>query len=1110
MKTNLFVRLVCLVTAVAFLSTSSVWAAPIARADRESAQSALAQKGVDKRFPLKTAEEILEEQVALNNIFDSAYNTVIKDLKTKKSIDEINKTLTEEIEKKFAELNKPKTDKGEKLKYELVLGGITARVVERDGERTLAFISIPFCNVNTKNFYMYVIRDEKTLITDEDKTVLEKFPVMLDKSKPGLIVEVRKIFEPKDLALLKKWKEIAKLGADLNILSIISNRNGRASISTNISIVIVVITAFFLAYMALHGIKMLAGERAAASKAQIEAQIIKREAVKPVTGSFDLGEGGNVASFSISDAIARMALRVYFSDKENMPPRLISPFIEYPFEVDILRCRASLTGGKDILVVDRSIPVTDEKSKQLAEQKQSLIRAICIHDHNTGEIENLSGYDSTEDAAAALKRYTTLGGTNSIDPPRINFSADGKIARLMSPVPENCILVDLINKKILRESSSAVLRSDHPFSQGVVGAFVSVAGDEVNFTEGELVDGVRTINIETNSKSALSNSSQMFTLDPDLSVSLETPRVREISLQRVLGSGKVWVTIYVEDASGQRMRGVRCVVPVTDTMQKIVLPPLPPLPGGKLIARGVSIEGAGKNIIRVAGNGVIPLPAAETGSVIVESRDGAGKLRRTRISSMTDPHLFDMHIDASWFATPAVEIGGKLEAAMSPAAAKFLPAGEPGVVITDPKRLEKLNGILDKVKAQAEKFLNRANIENYYNLSEAKNRPKYKKLADEGKTDDDIRDALIAGLIAAMNDPTIRTMYREGDQVDNRTLAEADEANRTRVFGADMLESLDENGLLDDFLDVFIHENGHFAVPGDNHIVLKAGNAPEEKLFKTRDALVSNKTFRSKDAKVVAKATAEAIDRFKAEAKNAKGEKVAVDDVQKKMIEAGQKLTENPPAVIVTMDPNNPIGVKNAIREIVKAKGKAILAYNDNYLWTRDMHEELMIEFPDTVCKEVILKSQIDATNPDKSLLELVRKITGLSNLSYLDLAMIGSSEADYEVVSEAMKHIPLMKSARKPGELDPVEMMARSALFMIMAHRLAGDVDLTTTSFEKLAETFKDVALQKDFLDMVEALGMKTTDAVVKGLSAMPPTAKVSPAVQAQIDSLRTALIAA
>ena len=64
--------------------------------------------------------------------------------------------------------------------------------------------------------------------------------------------------------------------------------------------------------------------------------------------------------------------------------------------------------------------------------------------------------------------------------------------------------------------------------------------------------------------------------------------------------------------------------------------------------------------------------------------------------------------------------------------------------------------------------------------------------------------------------------------------------------------------------------------------------------------------------------------------------------------------------------------------------------------------------------------------------------------------------------------------------------------------------------TFDQLADGFKDAGLKKDFLLMVESLGMAKTDAVEKGLSAMPPTAKVTSAVQDQINSLRTALIAA
>ncbi|HRZ86701.1 MAG TPA: hypothetical protein P5287_02680, partial [bacterium] len=387
-------------------------------------------------------------------------------------------------------------------------------------------------------------------------------------------------------------------------------------------------------------------------------------------------------------------------------------------------------------------------------------------------------------------------------------------------------------------------------------------------------------------------------------------------------------------------------------------------------------------------------------------------------------------------------------------------------------------------------------------------------------------------LAAAMLAGTYADAYYEGYTVTNRLLSEADLKAGAVEFGADMvLKAAPEL-----VAELKVHELLHLAMKDASHEYIYEGDQAKEgagavSAKKLRDALLTVHVTESTAAGVVKAGAAAALRDMKAAAKAHADAKKQVDmDAVRAAVKAAAK-PQRPTVFVVTADPDNMMGIDGVIADIEKSGAKdvkIVFAYNDNYTWTGDMREKLMKKHKDIVAGfmskhelEELAKSgnlpveEAIVTLVGKKLKENKMAVKGLS---VMDIGFIGSAEGAYKdaegkaldfSVVKGLKRIPVVQSGRKTDdEFHPIGALMEAAELMVMAHRIAGDVDLSAMTFKELADKLPNGA---EFLNMVEALGMTQTDAVAKGLGALPPTTKgVTGELQNSINSLRSTLIAA
>ncbi|HRZ86700.1 MAG TPA: hypothetical protein P5287_02675, partial [bacterium] len=195
MKTNLFVKLVCLVTTVAFLSTQgAAYAGAPARLQEAAANaSALAPEQIVKKEPKKLLS-MMEQQEELNAIFQSAFDTVTKELADgKKSLDDINKTIRDDIAAKVKRYHDEETAKGRKIGYELLPNYINAGISTKNGKRKLDYLLVMF--KMRDQYFHFVVKAKDAPVDAGAQAILDKLPLVRDFSVPdkNFTAEIRKV-----------------------------------------------------------------------------------------------------------------------------------------------------------------------------------------------------------------------------------------------------------------------------------------------------------------------------------------------------------------------------------------------------------------------------------------------------------------------------------------------------------------------------------------------------------------------------------------------------------------------------------------------------------------------------------------------------------------------------------------------------------------------------------------------------------------------------------------------------------------------------------------------------------------------------------------------------
>jgi len=206
-------KLISSVVLISFLTGSVAWTEPSRRAavEREKGpRFALAPEQMTKKESPKRIQALVAQREALNEIFDSAYATVAKDLAAGKKIEQINADIQRGI---AAKIEAYKKTPGKKVSYTVLTDRIGVVVSEKDPKK-IDHMIVPFKMGN--QYYAFIVRNEKSALDENSLAVLRTLPAVMDYSQPDktIAVEIRNV--PVNDAAFESWvnAQIAKVAAD--------------------------------------------------------------------------------------------------------------------------------------------------------------------------------------------------------------------------------------------------------------------------------------------------------------------------------------------------------------------------------------------------------------------------------------------------------------------------------------------------------------------------------------------------------------------------------------------------------------------------------------------------------------------------------------------------------------------------------------------------------------------------------------------------------------------------------------------------------------------------------------------------------------------------------
>lgn len=1117
-------KVVCCFVLISFLTSTVAWTEPVRRVSVErekGSRFALAPEQMTKKESPKRIQALIAQREALNEIFNSAYATVAKDLADgKKTVEQINADIQKEIAAKIDAYSKTP---GKKISYTVLTDRIGAVLSQKDPKK-LDHMIVPF--KMGQQYYAFIVRNKTAAADNKAQTVIEKLPQVMDYSQPDkdIAVEIRSV--PVTDRQFESWlnDEIAKIEADPTVPNEVKKSRGM--------ILRYLLPSIFM-------IAMIFGLQGCLLDHHNEQPIVVEQTSSAVDYTKTAAEITPEVSAMLSEALQKAV------DKVAIPPgTVVLPDSKYV-----------LYKGIYVFLANNGQPVKWPARSDYA--------WACIYDSNTKEVRTvelgklpaLTYYFPiavTKDGKVIMRwRSAMAKDTNQfygkyafvdlLNPAATITTMEGsyvydagKEALVAVPPPAADVpkletaLDELIpafdysrrivsyhergDKVLLTVSNSSYPRPTNRFYvyNKTTNALIFEAGYDISPQTPE----IRAVSLDGN---------RVFIFMPYVPYPNGGYRLFDMNENKFVASGAIDDPVKFDVTSGE-------MVPKTaDEMQFAAgasLVPATELPQAVKdgIAAGlrtpVSISGnavKSGNKYLVIGytdlwtRGAVWIYNADTNTVLPFSAiDPAGKPIQfrgdTRGSSVEIRGLEDNKI---WIDTaigsgseklfPHTQVDlltdrvtSQLET-VSPAALPGLPmrlgiAGRPELI---PETLKGMPVSTDEELAVKMKAVN-GEVENMLTTEAIKTFIKPEKLP-AGVTVEKLVEDLKAALKAVQDE------FYAGFNVGSRLIAHADPARGVIELGEGMVRKSDPKTVAR----VKIHELLHHVLGDANHDIIRG----EEGL---RDKLLTDKMTVSDEAEGVQKALAEV------------GPRKAIADVADALdLQQKEKKEERPAIIYVTVEPeNNLIGLEETVKKLQEKNRqvKIILVGREEYPWTADLRKKLMAaDTYGNIVVEFIAKKAFDdeikaGKNIDDIAVAFAQKTMDQKDIKMKvkvsDIGWIGSVEDAYQVAS-GFKKIPVIKPREKgANQLYDIGMEIDVMELVIMAARISGE-DLGKVSFAKLLSCL-DAKMQAELLGALEALGIKADENVAQALMKMPPTTTVSGKIATDLNSLRSALIAA